>query len=121
MTAHPSFIYDQYRPGIETEAQAEIWRDNRETLERIMHGSAKQIGASIIKIGLGGAEDDRTRGDATILHLDRAEPPMTAEEARKFGDGIVAAWTAVVLVGRVPEFCDTVFTLQAESDSTPSS
>lgn len=121
MSSHPSFIYDQYRPGIETSTQAEMWSASREVLEKIIHGSARQIGALILKAGLGGAEDSRTRGEATIMRLYRVEPPMTADEARIFGNSVVAAWTAAASERQVPEYCDTIFTLQAETEIAPSS
>ena len=90
MSAYPSFVYDQHRPGVSSKANAKIWRDNREKLEGLIHGSTLEVGAAILKLGLGGAATENTTGDATVLQLSRQEPPMTADGARLFGNMVVA-------------------------------
>lgn len=111
MSFFPSFVYDQFRLGMETPAEADIWRTNRDRLEKLMHGTAKEIGASIMKRGLGGAETEETGGNATILELGREQPPMTTEEALEAGKKIVLGWQAIISVDKVPDYCDMVFQL----------
>ncbi len=118
--SYPSFIYDQFRPGIENDAQGKVWREYREKLEGIMHAVVLQAGASIEK-QFGDIEDERTKGDSTIMRLYRTEPPITAEEACLLGSAVVTAWEAVASTEEIPEFCDTVFPLQDQPNSNPSS
>jgi hypothetical protein len=109
VAGYPSFFYDQYRPGIETDTDGQVWNQSRDKLERIIHGSAKNIGATLFKTNFEGEKPDQATGDVMLMSLARQEPPMTAEEAVQFGVLTVIAWDAIREVEELPDFCDTIF------------
>jgi hypothetical protein len=107
MTSRPSFIRNRLRPGIVTIGDGRVWLEKREDLRDLTHDLAKEIGASVVETGLYGNEIESAEGYTNIVELDRVEPPMTAEEARQFGNRLVARWASA----KIPGFCDTVLPL----------